>query len=219
MIGAVTFIVYQTQDGLIQNEIDALNKTYEGSIVIGDTHIAPFKNFPYISVKVDSVKVYETKEKDADLILDVADIYVGFNIRDIIAANYDVQKLLIEDGFFNIIKHKDGSINIENALATPNTEVEETAPFEVHLKNIELKNLDIHKYDEESKLDVETFIHWAKSGFKTANDEIATHIDTKFDLNVIQDQDTTFIKHKHFELHTDIVFNELSGLLEIAPSG
>ncbi|MEL6832358.1 MAG: AsmA-like C-terminal region-containing protein [Bacteroidota bacterium] len=219
LIGALIFIVYQMQDGLIQNEIDALNKTYEGSIVIGDTHIAPFKNFPYISIKVDSVKVYETKEKDADLILDVADIYVGFNIRDIIAANYDVQKLLIEDGFFNIVKHKDGSINIENALATPNTEVEETAPFEVHLKNIELKNLDIHKYDEESKLDVETFIHWAKSGFKTANQEIDTHIDTRFDLNIIQDQDTTFIKHKHFELHTDIVYNELSGLLEIAPSG
>ncbi len=35
----------------------------------------------------------------ASPILDVADIYVGFNLWDIVAANYDIQKLLVEDGF------------------------------------------------------------------------------------------------------------------------
>jgi len=71
LIGVLIFIVYQKQDGLIQWEIDALNKTHKGLIVIGDTHIAPFKNFPYISIKVDSVQVYESKEDNASLILDV----------------------------------------------------------------------------------------------------------------------------------------------------
>ncbi|MEO1628509.1 MAG: hypothetical protein AAFV25_25405, partial [Bacteroidota bacterium] len=130
-----------------------------------------------------------------------------------------VQKLLVEDGFFNIIKHKDGSLNIENALAAPSEGTAATEPLDIHLQNIELKNLDIHKFDEASNLDVETFIYWAKSGFKTANNDIDAHIDTEFELNIIQDQDTTFIKHKHFEFHTDVVYNEVSGLLTIAPSG
>ncbi|GAB5554481.1 MAG: hypothetical protein Sapg2KO_40720 [Saprospiraceae bacterium] len=217
-IGILTFIVYQKQDGLVQGEVDTLNKNLEGLIVIGDTHIAPFKNFPYISIKVDSVQVYESKEQNAALILEVADIYVGFNIWDIIAANYDVQKLLVEEGFFNIIKHEDGSINIANALATGNAEVGESAPLDIHLKNIELKNLDIHQFDEGSKLDIETYIYWAKSGFETADNEIDAHIDTEFELNIIQDQDTSFIKHKHFEFQTDVLFNQVSGLLEIDPS-
>ncbi len=219
LIGVLTFIVYLKQDVLIQGEVDAMNKTHKGLIVIGDTHIAPFQNFPYISIKVDDVKVYESKEENAPIILDVADIYVGFNIWDIIASNYDVQKLLVEDGFFNIIKHKDGRLNIENALATPSEAVNEEEPLEIHLKNIELKNLDIHKLDEADNLDIETYIYWAKSGFKTGNNEIAAHVDTEFELNIIQDQDTTFIKKKHFEFHTDILLNEVSGLLEIAPSG
>ena len=219
LIGVLVFIVYQKQDGLIQGEIDALNKTHKGLIVIGDTHIAPFKNFPYISIKVDSVQVYESKDKNADLILEVADIYVGFNLWDIVAANYDIQKLLVEEGFFNIVKHKDGSINIENALAAPSEATTAEEPLDIHLKNIELTNLDIHKFDEANNLDIETYIYWAKSGFKTGNNEIDAHIDTEFELNIIQDQDTSFIKHKHFEFHTDILFNELSGLLEIAPSG
>ena len=220
LIGILIFIVFQKQNALINGEIDALNKTHKGLIVIGETHIAPFKNFPYISIKVDSVQFYEAKDKiDSALILDVADIYVGFNIWDIVAAKYDVQKLLVEDGFFNIVKHKDGTINIENALAAPSETVTEEAPLDIHLKNIELKNLDVHKLDEANNLDVETFIYWAKSGVKTANNEIAAHIDTEFELNIIQDQDTSFIKHKHFEFHTDVVFDKLSGLLKIAPSG
>ncbi len=219
LVGVLVFVVYQKQDGLVQGEIDALNKTHQGLIVIGDTHIAPFKNFPYISVKVDSVQIYESKEENASLILDVADIYMGFNIWDIVDGNYDIQKLLVEDGFFNIIKHQDGSINIQNALAAPSEGVAAEEPLDIHLKNIELKNLDIHKFDESNNLDIETYIYWAKSGIKTANNEIDAHIDTEFELNIIQDQDTSFIKHKHFEFHTDVLYNELSGLLEIAPSG
>ncbi|MEM9822561.1 MAG: AsmA-like C-terminal region-containing protein [Bacteroidota bacterium] len=219
LIGILIFILYQKQDHLVQGEIDALNKTHEGLIVIGDTHIAPFTNFPYISIKVDSVQIYESKEDNASLILDVADIYMGFNIWDIVNARYDIQKLLIEDGFFNIIKHKDGTINIENALAAPSEGAVEEEPLDIHLRNIELKNLDIHKLDEASQLDIETFIYWAKSGIKTVDNEIDAHIDTEFELNIIENQDTSFIKHKHFEFHTDVLYDELSGLLTIAPSG
>jgi hypothetical protein len=218
-IGLVSFIVYQKQDVLVQGEVDAMNKTYQGLLVIGDTHLALFANFPYISIKVDDVRVYETKADNAPLILDVADIYLGFNIWDIAAANYDVQKLLVEDGFFNIIRHQDGSINLENALATPTEEAEVAEPLDIHLKNIELRHLDIHKLDEADSLDVETYIYWAKSGFKTEHNKIYAHIDTEFELNIIQGQDTSFIQHKHFEFHTDVLFNEGTGLLEIAPSG
>ncbi len=221
LFGILLLIVYIKQDDIIQGEIEAMNKKHKGLIVVGDTHLAPFENFPYISIKVDDVKIYESKSKDAELILDVADIYVGFDIRDIVAGEYDVQTLLIEDGFFNIIKHEDGSTNLENALATPEeaSDEEEEDPMDIHLKSIELRNLDIHKLDEASNLDVETYIHEAKGGFKTGNGEIAAHIDTEFVLNVIDDYDTTYIKHKHFEFHTDVVFNENSGLLDIKPSG
>ncbi len=219
LFGILVFIVFQKQDALIQGEIDALNKTHQGLIEIGDTHIDPIKNFPYISIKVDSIQLYESKDKDDALILDVADIYVGFNLWDVVDGNYDVQKLLVEDGYFNIIKHKDGSINIENALAAPSEEVTEEAPLDIHLKNIELKNIDIHKLDEESNLDIETYVYWANSGIKTAGHKIKALVDTEFELNIIEGQDTSFIKHKHFECHTDVTFDNLSGLLEIAPSG
>ena len=108
LFGISIVIVNQAQGDLIQQEIDVLNNTHKGLIEVGNTNIDPFKNFPYVSVKVDSVQLYESKKEQASLILDVADIYVGFNLWDIVNGNYKVQKLLIEDGFFNIIRHKDG---------------------------------------------------------------------------------------------------------------
>ena len=140
LFSVVLLIVYINQDKIIQSEVDALNKGHKGQVFIGDTHLEPFKNFPYISIKVDDVRVLESKQKGSQEILNVADIYLGFNIWDIIEGNYDIQKLLIEDGFFNVVFHKDGSINLQNAFATSD-QVGSEEPMDIHLKKIELKNI------------------------------------------------------------------------------
>lgn len=214
----VLLIVYFKQDAIIQGEIDAMNASHHGYIEIGDTHLAPFENFPDISIKIDHVRVWEHKYDDAPIILDVADIYIGFNLWDIISGKYDIQSLLVEDGFFNLILHEDGSNNLQNALAIEgDTAVEE--PMDIHLKNVELRDLDIHKLDEATMVDVETYVYEAIGGFKTGDGLIAGHIDSEFELNVIDKGDTTYINHKHFEFHTDMEYDEKTGVITFAPSG
>ena len=218
LFSILLLVIYLKQDGIIQSEIDALNKGHKGQVLIGDIHLKPFKNFPYISIKIDDVRVLESKEKDAAEILNVAEIYAGFNLWDILKGTFDIQSLLIENGVFNLVLHKDGTTNLQNALATSGEATEEE-PIDIHLKNIELRNLDIHKLDEATNVDVETFIYSANGGFKTDSKLINAHIDTEFELNVIDDGDTTYINHKHFEFHTDITLNEEEGLIVLKPSG
>ncbi len=210
-------VIYWKQDAIVQSSIESMNEHHKGLLTIGDIHLAPFENFPDISIKIDDVHIYEEKAAEHP-ILDVRDIYIGFNLWDMISGNYDLHSLLVEDGFFNIVIHEDGSTNLQNALAAPNDQVEED-PVHFHLQRIELRNLDIHKLNESNMMDVETYIYEADGGFETNEDEIAMHIDTRFELNVIDNGDTTFIKHKHFEFHTDLVLNQQSGMMAIAPSG
>ena len=212
LFSILILIVYINQDEIIQAEIDALNKGHKGKITIGDTHLEPFENFPYISIRVDEVRILESKLPNAEEILSVADINLSFNLWDIVWGDYDIQGLLVEEGDFNIILHKDGTTNIQNALATAEDgEIEE--PMDIHLKEIILKNLDIHKLDETTNVDVETFIHSARGGFKTDKELIHAHVDTDFELNLIDNGDTTYINDKHFEVHTDLSYNENSGSL------
>lgn len=211
-------IVYLKQDDIIQMQIDDINEQQKGQLKIGETHFEPFAHYPYISIKIDDVQVFEDKTENAQKILDVADIYIGFDIEDIIKGNYDIHYLTIEDGFLNYVTHKDGSTNIANAIAKSEEEGS-SDPLKIHLQKISLRNLDVHKYDETSKLDVETYIHRADGGFRSHGDTVETHVDAKFDMNIIDNGDTTFIKHKHFEFHTDFSFDKGSGLMTFKPSG
>lgn len=215
---SIFFLAYFKQDAIVQSQITSMNESHRGHVSVGDVHIAPFDNFPYLSLKVDDVKVFENKESLSLPILEVADIYVGLDIWDVLMGSYAIQTLTIEDGFADLVRHVDGRTNIENALALSSAE-EPSASIDFHLQKIVLNNLAIHQREETTGLDVETHIYFAKGGFKTKNNKMAAHLDSQFELNIIQSGDTTYLKNKHFELHTDLTFDEKTGVLAFKPSG
>ncbi|UTW63499.1 hypothetical protein KFE98_04925 [bacterium SCSIO 12741] len=215
--GTLLLVLYFKQDAIVQHQLEAINKKYQGKVTIEDTHLAPFEDFPLISIKIDEVHVYETKAPEATAILNVADIFVRFNFWDIVTGSYDIQSLLIEEGFFHFVLHEDGSNNLENALLTSSEESSDD-PMDIHLQEITLRNLDIHKLNESNQLIVETFVYQADGGFKSEGSLIHVHVDSKFELNVIDHGDTTFVKHKHFDIHTDLEYDSASGILAFEPS-
>lgn len=217
ILGALLLYIQKNQSEILKGEVAKLNQDYQGRITIGDSELSLFGNFPHISIKIYDVKIFETKATNAAVIADVNDIYVGFNLWDIVAGNYDIRSLLIEEGEFHLVIHENNTTNIQNALTT--SSATDTSSTNFHLKKIKLKNLDIHTLDEATRTDVEKFVYNGQGGFSVSENSIAGHIDTELELNVIKDGDTTFIKHKHFEIHTDIEFNEATGILNIAPSG
>jgi hypothetical protein len=214
----VLLVAYTRLDAIVQSQIASLNASFEGKIAVGNVHLAPFENFPYVSLKVDDVTVHESKKAEATILLDVADIYVGFNLWDLARGNYDIQSIIVEDGFLDLIVHTDGKTNLEKA-STSSDMSSGGEPLNVHLHKIELKNIDIHQRQEATNKEIETLIYWAKGGLSSANEQIAAHVDSEFELNVIDAGDTTYLKHKHFELHTDLVFDKTSGMLTFKPSG
>ncbi|BAO77022.1 AsmA family protein [Winogradskyella sp. PG-2] len=217
LCSAVLIYTHANQANIIQNNVAKLNEEYKGAISIGKSELSLFGNFPYISIKVDDVKLFDTKAPDAAIIMDVEDIYIGFDLLDIVKGNYNIQSILVEEGVFNIIIHRDNTTNIQNALAYNNPN--EEASINIDLQKIKMRNLDFHTLDEATNSDVETFIYKGEGGFSRESEILKAHVDTDFELNVIKNKDTTFIRHKHFEVHTDLVFNERTGILDIKPSG
>lgn len=217
LIGGLVLYIQSNQSDIIKEEVAKLNKEHKGRVSVGESDVSLFGNFPYISIKVEDVQIFETKEDNAPIIMDVKDLYIGFNLWDIVNKNYDIQSIVVEEGVFNIIIHENNTTNIQNSLASTS----ETAPSStnIHLKKIKFKNLDVHTLDEVTNTDIEKFIYAGTGGFSRKDSIVAGHIDTHFELNVIKNRDTTFIHKKHFEVHTDLVFNEYTGILDIQPSG
>ena len=90
LFGGLVQYIRSNQSEIIKGEIAKLNKELKGDVQIGESEFTLLGNFPYISLKIYDVQIFETKEENAPVVLDVKDIYVGFNVSDIINGNYDV---------------------------------------------------------------------------------------------------------------------------------
>ena len=201
-------IIYYGQDSIVQHAIGIANKDMKGRFSVSGSHIAPFANFPQISIDLEHVKVYESKKKNADCLVHVKDVYVGFSLWDIVSGNYTIKGIKLKDGHIDVKQHKDGSINIANALASelPPEKVEED--LHVDLKAISIENIDISKLNEETNLKLDIFINKAKSKFKSDKKNIDFRLETDFFISVLQDGDSTFFKHKHIHFDTKFSYNK-----------
>ncbi len=214
-------VVYKNQGWIVQQLLKDFNKGYKGEIVLKGSHISPFANFPYISIDLEGVKIYENKEHDSKLIFDVQDIYLSFDIWTIVSGKYETKSIRMKEGIINLVQHPDGSFNISNALApldTTNTETTASDPLHLDLKSLKLNNIDIHKTNELTNTDVEAYVNSAKLRFRMKGNHTLMRLDSKFELNLMQDGDTTFIKHKHFEVNTKLDYDAELAMLKIAPS-
>ena len=214
----VVLIVYWKQDEIVQELIATLNEDFVGEIEIKDSHIAPFENFPYISIDLEHVKVFETKEDHEEPILDIADVYVGFDFWTMISGNYDIKVIELKEGYIHAIQHEDGELNISKALS-PQKEVEDMEEeLHIHLKSIELIDIDIYKLNEANGLMVESFVDHGEIGFKSNDEHVLASVDAEMEMNIISNGDTTFFKHKHLNVDAEVEYMKKSGMVLLGES-
>jgi hypothetical protein len=217
LFAALISVLYWKQDDVVQHLIEDMNKDFTGLIEITGSHISPFETFPYISIDLEHVKIYETKEK-LDTIVDVEEIFIGFDLWTIISGQMEIKDIKLKEGSLYLTQHENGEFNIVKALE-PIEEVEDPAEeFHLDLHEIELVNIDILKINEASNLVIEAFITDADSKFTTSADHVLASLDSRFELNIIKDGDTTFIKHKHFDINTEIDFQKVVDIMTIEPT-
>jgi len=212
-------VVYFKQDAIVQDLIKTANEDFEGQVRIKGSHVEPFSSFPYISIDLENLEIFEKKSPlNKERILYLKDTYIGFNVFDLISGNMNIKSIKLKDGALKIVQHKDGSLNLANAFKSKKPVSEVKEDFHLDLKSIKLDRIDISKLNEENNSVIDAFVTKAKAKFKTNNEHLTIGLDTKFQLSLIKNGDTSFIKNKHFELETKIDFNEKSQVLDISPT-
>lgn len=219
LFASVSAVVYYKQDALVQQLLETVNQDFVGRIAVADSHLSPFANFPYISIDLDHVALYETKS-DTVPVLAVADVYLGFDIWSVLRGTPDVKSIRVSEGTVKIVQHTDGTFNLERAFATTREEpVEDVAEaFHIHLKSIELDRVDVLKIREADTLIVEAFVERARGTFTSDADVIHASLKSNFTLNIMAGPDTTFVRQKHLALNTALDFQKNTQLLTVLPS-
>jgi len=219
-IVSVIIITYSQQDRIVNDMITRLNHDFEGKLSIEDSHISPFVNFSYISIDLENIQIYESKSDTSEMLMQVQDSYIGFDLFSILSGSFEAKKVKLENGFLKLVQHTDGSFNIANAMSSEEEYDEDldSEPTHLDLQQIELVNIDLLKLNQESNMLVEAFIEDAQSSFKINNESTEIFLDSKFLFNLIIDSDTSFLHNKHVELHTTLNLNAENNVLSISQS-
>jgi len=211
-------VLYWNQDTIVQELIDTVNEDFEGAVVIEESRISPFESFPYVSIDLEGVKIYPDKLKTGSQLLNVEDMYLGFNIWDLFLAAPKIQSLKIKNGFVKLVQHKDGSFNITNALTSRKQIESINTEFNLNLSSIQLTNIDLIKLNEENNVLLDFFVKEAQFKFKSSPNHVMVALESKFKLSIVVEDDTTFIKNKHFDVKTQLDYKSDEQLLVIQPS-
>lgn len=212
-------LLYRNQESLVKEMIETLNESLPGTLSIEGSRIALLANFPYISIDLRNVKFYESKDTSQEPLYQVADLYVGFDIWDVLAGKYDIKGLKIKDASVNLILYEDGSNNILRAKGQTGSNSEtEAQPMNIDLQRVVIQNLEFRMYDETVGRELLAHLHSlnARIAYKQAHFYIDVGSDLHLDLKA-KGQETFFV-NKHLVLDLEFDFDEVTQLLTLEPS-
>lgn len=216
--GILMAIIYTKQDEIVRELLHTANQDFKGKIKIKGSHISPFANFPHISIDLENVRIYESKEKNAQEIFHLKDTYIGFNLWSILNGKFKIKKIRLSDGSIKLVQHKDGTLNLINALQSEKEIENAEEEFHLDLRKIRLDRIDISKFNESNGITIDANVTKAKFNFSSSEKEIESGLDIQFTLNILKNGDTTFFKHKQIDFETDIHYLKRNQKLTIEPT-
>ncbi|MGF1636079.1 MAG: membrane biogenesis protein, partial [Cyclobacteriaceae bacterium] len=212
------------QKSLTQTFIENLNEGFNGELTLEDSRISLFKNFPYISIDLQNITFYGDKTIAGDTLRDNSiyqanDIYIGFDIIDIIKGNYSIKSLKIEGGHLNIVQYENGDINLMLAkglseMADKNDDAEEKS-FNIDLKKLTLLDFKISRHDEASGQTLVFDIDDIETSFRMHEGHIYTTFHTHYILDIIEKDDSSIFREKHFQIDSELDYDSHTEILTI----
>ena len=206
-----------------------VNKMQKGELSFEDISFNPFIHFPKVSLALNEVKYFEKtsvyRVVDSIPIVGLENLYLVFNIMDLVKGNVNVSKVFLENGTINLIAYSDSTFNLMRAIGTePDTTIKvddtisKSSDFELNLDKIVLKKVHI-LYENVLKQTHSSYqINHLDASFNYWPDTIKLSINT--DVNLVEASITNnfTISNKSIKLNVSMSYSRLANDLQIKPS-
>src|SRR5687768_11047218 len=80
----IGFIILSTQqERLVNIGLKAFNNRFKGELVLGESKVSIFRNFPYVGVSLHNGQLFADKKRSGKPMLEFDRLYVGFSLNDV----------------------------------------------------------------------------------------------------------------------------------------
>lgn len=220
IVFGIGFVVLTTQQQrLVDLAVSELNDQINGELVVRESGISIFKNFPYVSIALHHVEFYDDKSK-TDSPVYIEHVYAGFALSDLLKKNYNVRQLKLTNGFVKLIQAGNGSLNLLEAMGQPKDTVAAhsdttTAITSVTLEKIVLKNINVSFLDEKSTRRLHSSIDNLSSSFSIDSTRLSAAAEGSMKLDFTSSTDTTFFRNKAFTVDLVASYDWLTNKLDL----
>lgn len=186
VFGASATLIYLKQDDLEQIVIKEINKQLKSEVSVGDVSFSAIKNFPYVSVEFDKLKILDAFS--IDTLCNINKANIKFNALDLYNNIYKIHEITLDDGYV--------SVYYENGL--PNYEIWNSKSDSVESEGVDfgLENVTLNDIKIQYKNDL------LSSSF----------INNKTQLKLKIEDDNTTIDIEAVLLNEKLVFNKINHL-------
>jgi hypothetical protein len=188
LIVALISFIFIKQDEIKNILVLQLNKQLITPIEVSNISIEVFTSFPKTSLELNNAIAKDEK----DTLFYFKKVYLSFDVWDIFNKKYDINNILLEDGFFNM--HID-SLGKENYIFWKEGK-KDTSSFKISLKKIRLKNINYTFKNDITKQYYSFLILNAKAKGDFSNKEQLISLSSSLKLNTIR-IDNLIIRHNH----------------------
>ncbi len=209
--------VYVFKDKIIGASISEINKYLNAKVDINPKiELSLFEKFPHVALGFKDVKIYESIPGSTNLLGKADELYLTFNIWNIIDGKYVINKLYLENGAFNLRVDKNG-INNYTLLKKDSTQKGNTSGG-LDLTSIYIKNVLVNYSNEENEQYYEVQSHELKASFNLQNDNYLIQLSGPQLVKTIRIHDGEYFKEKEIFIVSNLEFNNKEKKFTILPT-
>lgn len=217
VFGVLCYVLYAHEQEIADELIVRFNEGQQGQLAYHHVELSPFSAFPYISIDLKQVR-FEADKHTADdpAIYAFNDVYVGFDVFDLLRGEYTIRKIVLSNGHLFLEKYADGTYNITRAKDRAEDE-EESGATHLDLKSIEVRDVTLHEVNSgESGNELVMDIVKADAYLSSIGDEMRMGLVSELFLQHYTSGATTWFRELPFVLDCDMTIKD--GLVTIHPS-
>lgn len=207
-------VIYIYEDEVKQYAVEQLNKNLKVKVKAPKIDLTIWDQFPNASLRFSDVLIPDYLSVDAkDTMFYAKHIYLSFDFWDMMAGNYKVQKVTIEDGIFNLKINSKGDQNFD--IFKKDSIEKSNDKFSFELKEVIGKNLHINYIDSVTNSHFETHSNEMLFSGNFNEENFLMKIKSDLRLNQIKTDDVSYIKEKNASIDVALNINNNEGLYTI----
>lgn len=206
----LTSVLIIKKDSLVKSIVNDLSENYVGDFMFEEVSISPFENFPYISLDLKKFTFFEDKDHTKSPLMQVDDLYIGFDFWTIANGDFDVKYTKLSKGYLTIIQDENNELNLLKAIASLEENKADKANdqgLSLSLESIQLTDIQLRKVNVKDSLELFFDIKSAQSKLGFKDNSVNVFVDTELFFSIISRADTTFVNHKYMEFHTGFTYD------------